>query len=162
MPHMLAETCSNVINTRKYRASAHQGNWKPQCNGDFQEFLPDRVEQVEMDYVVHTKQTAMQLPSHSWKTKKLCSQETEDVSLLKSGTTQWWSSFQCVIFCIVQMHKRSMKQLTLLLYSSPSRSKAFMTTDTHILPRGKKWIWCGKKFHIRLHSLVCIYFLIKT
>jgi len=61
---------------------------KLQCNSDFQKFLPDHVEHVELDYVAHTEQTAMQLPSHSWKTMKLCSQETEDVSLLKSGTAQ--------------------------------------------------------------------------
>ena len=31
-----------------------------------------------------------------------------------------------------------------------------------LCPGGTKWIWHGKKFHMRLHSLVCIYFLIKT
>ena len=52
------------------------------------EFMLDRVEHVELDCVAHSKQTAMQLQSHSWKTKKLRSQETEDASLLKSGTAQ--------------------------------------------------------------------------
>ena len=146
MPYMLTKTCSNVTNTQKYSASAHKGNWKLQCNSDFQEFLPDQVEHMGLDYDAHTEQTAMQLPSHSWKTKKLRSQETEDAGLLKSGTAQWWSSFLCVIFCVVQMHKRSMKQLTLLLYSSLSRSKAFMTTATQIMPGRQSGFGMGKNF----------------
>lgn len=146
MPHMLAETCSNVINTQKYRASAHQGKWKLQCNKDFQEFLPSWVEYVELDYVAHTEQTAMQLPGHSWKTKKLHSQEIEYVSLLKSGTAQWWSCFLWVIFCIVQMHKRSMKQLSLLLYRSPSRNKALWPQPLRLCLEGKSGFGMGKNF----------------
>jgi len=42
------------------------------------------------------------------------------------------------------------------------QEQGFMTTATQIMPGGKEWIWHGKKFHIKLHSLVCKYFLIKT
>jgi len=55
---------------------AQQANWIVSCTAS------------KLDCVAHSKQTAMQLPNHSWKTKELRSLETEDASLLKSGTAQ--------------------------------------------------------------------------
>lgn len=67
-------------------------NWKLQHNNNIQEFLPDCVECVELDCTTHTEQTAAQLQWHSWKTKQLDSQETEQSVLLKD----WSSSFLSV------------------------------------------------------------------
>jgi hypothetical protein len=64
-------------------------NWKLQHNNNIQEFLPDSIECVELDCATHTEQAATQLQCHSWKTKKLDSQETEQTILLKG----WLSSF---------------------------------------------------------------------
>jgi hypothetical protein len=82
--------------TTPVRISAHQGNWKQQCNCSFQEFLPDQVENMELDCAVLIEKTAMPLTE----TKQLCLQETEQTSLLKSCVALWLSSFLCVIFCL--------------------------------------------------------------
>ena len=92
-----------------------QGNLKLQWNCNCKECLPDHAEHLEMVCAVHTEKTATQPPYHSQMTKEPHSQETELASLLKRCIVQWLSSVWC--FFLSRWHKRSLKPLTLFLYS---------------------------------------------
>jgi hypothetical protein len=50
-----------VFHKRTIRARAHQGNWQPQRNRNFQELLSASVEHKELTGAAQIEETAMQL-----------------------------------------------------------------------------------------------------
>jgi len=50
--------------TETFRASTHQGNWKPLQNSNFQIFLPNQVEHVEQDCAAHNDKLQCHFTTH--------------------------------------------------------------------------------------------------
>jgi hypothetical protein len=85
------------------KSEKHESKTERTPNSNFQRFVPDRVEHVELDCAAHTEKAVTKLQRQCRKLKSLLSQETEQANLHKTCVALWLSRFLCVIFFVVQM-----------------------------------------------------------
>jgi hypothetical protein len=69
----------------------HESKAERTPNSNFQEFVPDRVEHMELDCAAHTKKTATKQQQQCRKSKSILSQKTEQAKLaLRFGCLVSW------------------------------------------------------------------------